>query len=213
MPRSEAPAAALRDQLRIVIVGHVDHGKSTLVGRLLHDTDSLSEDKLAQVRAISAKRGLDLEWSFLLDALQIERDQGITVDTTQVWFRTAKRRYVIIDAPGHKEFLRNMLSGAANADDSVASSRSANSESLIVASMVRRSNTGRVGSTRRMRSRIASPGAAADPAERTAPSATAARGASGAIGSRTRMDPKRAVRRGRAGSRGIRLVIGMRSSV
>ncbi len=103
----------------IVIVGHVDHGKSTLVGRILHDTNSLPDDKVAQLRALSEKRGLDLEWSFLLDALQIERDQGITVDTTQVWFRTPQRRYVIIDAPGHKEFLRNMLSGAAQAEAAI----------------------------------------------------------------------------------------------
>src|SRR5215470_13136425 len=77
--------------LPIVIVGHVDHGKSTLVGRLLHDTDTLPEGRLAQLRAISDKRGGELEWSFLLDALQLERDQGITVDTTQIWFATAHR--------------------------------------------------------------------------------------------------------------------------
>ncbi len=105
--------------LPIVIVGHVDHGKSTLVGRLLHDTNSLPEGKLAQLRAISEKRGTELEWSFLLDALQLERDQGITVDTTQIWFHTAKRRYVIIDAPGHKEFLRNMVTGASRAEAAV----------------------------------------------------------------------------------------------
>lgn len=114
--RSEVAAPGT---MPIVIVGHVDHGKSTLIGRLLHDTDSLPEDRVAQVRAISAKRGLEIEWSFLLDALQLERDQGITVDTTQVWFRTQQRRYVIIDAPGHKEFLRNMLSGAASAEGAV----------------------------------------------------------------------------------------------
>lgn len=114
-----SPHTARLKAMPIVIVGHVDHGKSTLVGRLLHDTGSLPDDKMAQVRALSAKRGLDLEWSFLLDALQIERDQGITVDTTQVWFSTPTRRYVIIDAPGHKEFLRNMLSGAASAEAAV----------------------------------------------------------------------------------------------
>ncbi|MBI1777825.1 MAG: adenylyl-sulfate kinase [Proteobacteria bacterium] len=103
----------------IVIVGHVDHGKSTLVGRLLHDTNSLSDAKVAQLRAMSAKRGLDVEWSFLLDALQVERDQGITVDATQVWFQTLRRRYVIIDAPGHREFLRNTLTGAASADAAI----------------------------------------------------------------------------------------------
>lgn len=103
----------------IVIVGHVDHGKSTLVGRLLHDTDSLPEGKLEQLKAVSEKRGLEFEWSFLLDALQVERDQGITVDTTQIWFTTPRRRYVIIDAPGHKEFLKNMVTGAAQADAAI----------------------------------------------------------------------------------------------
>lgn len=103
----------------IVIVGHVDHGKSTLVGRLLHDTDSLPTGKLEQLKAVSEKRGLEFEWSFLLDALQVERDQGITVDTTQIWFTTQQRRYVIIDAPGHKEFLKNMVTGAAQADAAI----------------------------------------------------------------------------------------------
>lgn len=103
----------------IVIVGHVDHGKSTLVGRLLHETGSLPTGKVEQLRAVSEKRGLEFEWSFLLDALQVERDQGITVDTTQIWFHTAERRYVIIDAPGHKEFLKNMVTGAAQADAAI----------------------------------------------------------------------------------------------
>ncbi len=102
--------------LPIVVVGHVDHGKSTLIGRVLHDTGSLPDGKVEQLRAVSQKRGLEFEWSFLLDALQIERDQGITVDITQTWFRTALRRYVVIDAPGHTEFLKNMVTGAAKAD-------------------------------------------------------------------------------------------------
>ena len=105
--------------LPIVIVGHVDHGKSTLVGRLLHDTDSLPEGRLAQLRASSDKRGGELEWSFLLDALQLERDQGITVDVSHIWFSSKRRRYVIIDAPGHKEFLRNMVTGASRAEAAV----------------------------------------------------------------------------------------------
>jgi len=102
--------------LRIALAGHVDHGKSTLVGRLVHDTGSLPEGKLEAIRASSAKRGMPFEWAFLLDAFQAERDQGITIDTTQVWLKTRKRGYTLVDAPGHKEFLRNMVTGAAAAD-------------------------------------------------------------------------------------------------
>ncbi len=108
-----------RPQLRVVIVGHVDHGKSTLVGRLLHETGSLPDGKLAALKAASARRGMPFEWSFLLDALQTERDQGITIDTTQIRFRTKSRDVVLIDAPGHAEFLRNMITGAAQADGAV----------------------------------------------------------------------------------------------
>ena len=84
----------------IVIVGHVDHGKSTLIGRLLHDTGSLPNGKVDELRAQAERRGAGFEWSFVMDALQIERDQAITIDTTRIWFHSAARRYVIIDAPG-----------------------------------------------------------------------------------------------------------------
>jgi bifunctional enzyme CysN/CysC len=104
------------EQLKIVIVGHVDHGKSTLVGRLLNDTGSLPEGKLDKVKAACARRGMPFEWAFVMDGLQAERDQNITIDTAQIWFRTPKRQYVIIDAPGHKEFLKNMVTGAASAE-------------------------------------------------------------------------------------------------
>jgi bifunctional enzyme CysN/CysC len=104
------------EQLKIVIVGHVDHGKSTFVGRLFYDTGSLPEGKLEQLQAIAQRRGVPFEWANLMDALQSERDQNITIDTAQIWFQTPKRQYVIIDAPGHKEFLKNMVTGAANAE-------------------------------------------------------------------------------------------------
>ncbi len=104
------------EQLKIVIVGHVDHGKSTFVGRLFNDTGSLPEGKLEQLQKIAERRGVPFEWANLMDALQSERDQNITIDTAQIWFHTAKRQYVIIDAPGHKEFLKNMITGAANAE-------------------------------------------------------------------------------------------------
>jgi bifunctional enzyme CysN/CysC len=123
IPIRKSPAAATSPvdadstrQLKIVIVGHVDHGKSTFVGRLLHDTGSLPEGKLEQLQQIAERRGMPFEWANLMDALQAERDQNITIDTAQIWFRTQQRQYVIIDAPGHKEFLKNMVTGAASAE-------------------------------------------------------------------------------------------------
>jgi phosphoadenylyl-sulfate reductase (thioredoxin) len=105
-----------RPLIRIVMVGHVDHGKSTLIGRLLHETGSLPDGKLDALKAVSERRGMRFEWSFVLDALQTERDRGITLDTSQMRFRTPARDVVLIDAPGHAELLRNMITGAAQAD-------------------------------------------------------------------------------------------------
>jgi bifunctional enzyme CysN/CysC len=112
-------AQAARALVRVVIVGHVDHGKSTLIGRLLHEAGALPDGKLDALKAMSARRGMRFEWSFLLDALQAERDQGITIDTSQIRLRTPARDIVLIDAPGHAEFLRNMITGAAQGDAAV----------------------------------------------------------------------------------------------
>lgn len=122
-----SPVSALRSplsednsrRLRVVFVGHVDHGKSTLIGRIFYDTNSLPDGKIEQVKAACKEEGMDFEYAFLLDALLEEQAQNITIDTTQKEFRTDKRPYVIIDAPGHKEFLKNMITGAASADAAV----------------------------------------------------------------------------------------------
>lgn len=106
--------------LRIVIVGHVDHGKSTLVGRLLHDAGALPEGKYEQIQNVCRTRGVPFEWAFLMDALQAERDQNITIDVSQIAFKSAQERpCILIDAPGHKEFLKNMITGAARADAAI----------------------------------------------------------------------------------------------
>jgi bifunctional enzyme CysN/CysC len=107
------------ERLKIVIVGHVDHGKSTLIGRLFYDTNSLPDGKVEAIQKACAAEGMDFEYAFLLDALLEEQEQNITIDTTQIQFKTDRRQYVIIDAPGHKEFLKNMITGAASADAAI----------------------------------------------------------------------------------------------
>jgi bifunctional enzyme CysN/CysC len=104
---------------KIVFVGHVDHGKSTLIGRILTETGSLPDGKIESLRKACAAQGQPFEYAFVLDALSEEQEQSITIDTTQIQFRSARRDYVIIDAPGHQEFLKNMITGAANADAAV----------------------------------------------------------------------------------------------
>lgn len=104
------------ENLNIVIVGHVDHGKSTLLGRLYADTGSLPDGKLEKVQAICRQQGKEFEYAFLFDAFLEEQEQGITIDTARTFFMWKGRQYIIIDAPGHKEFLKNMISGAARAE-------------------------------------------------------------------------------------------------
>jgi len=105
-----------KQQMNIVIAGHVDHGKSTVIGRLLADTGSLPEGKLEQVKQNCRKNSKPFEYAFLIDALKDEQSQGITIDTARVFFETAKRHYIILDAPGHIEFLKNMVTGASRAE-------------------------------------------------------------------------------------------------
>ena len=103
----------------LVVAGHIDHGKSTLIGRLLYDTNSLAFDKISEAKKASQGLGVEMEFAYLLDHLQEERSAGMTIDTTMVFLKSKKREYAIIDSPGHAEFIKNMLTGASRANGAI----------------------------------------------------------------------------------------------
>jgi bifunctional enzyme CysN/CysC len=108
-----------KEQMHVVVVGHVDHGKSTIIGRLLADTNSLPKGKLEAIREKTLKSGRPFEFAYLIDALKDEQAQSITIDSARVFFQSNKRNYIIIDAPGHIEFIKNMVTGASHAEAAI----------------------------------------------------------------------------------------------
>ena len=108
-----------RETVNIVITGHVDHGKSTLIGRLLFDTHSVPKDKILEIEKASKASGKELDFAFFVDQFREERERLMTMDTSRIGFRSGKRDYVIIDSPGHEELIKNMMTGASSADAAV----------------------------------------------------------------------------------------------
>jgi bifunctional enzyme CysN/CysC len=116
--RVVAQESAGKDLLRFSAIGSVDDGKSTLIGRLLHDTQSIYEDQLSTLKADSARVGTgpEIDFALLTDGLKAEREQGITIDVAYRYFSTPKRHFIIADTPGHEQYTRNMVTGASTAN-------------------------------------------------------------------------------------------------
>jgi bifunctional enzyme CysN/CysC len=105
-----------KELLRLVVVGSVDDGKSTLIGRLLHDTNGVYDDQLLAVKRASSQAGMEIDFSLFTDGLKAEREQGITIDVAYRYFSTDKRKFIIADTPGHIQYTRNMATGASTAN-------------------------------------------------------------------------------------------------
>ena len=106
-------------RVNLVVVGHKDHGKSTLIGRLLYDSGAIPEQKLREIREELKASGKEFEFAYIMDSLEEERTGGLTIDIMQTPFRSGRYDYVIIDCPGHREFIRKMLTGASQADAAI----------------------------------------------------------------------------------------------
>jgi bifunctional enzyme CysN/CysC len=116
--RQLAESGSAKDLLRFITCGSVDDGKSTLIGRLLHDSKLIPEDQLSSLVKDSARHGTtgpDIDLALLVDGLEAEREQGITIDVAYRFFTTAKRSFIVADTPGHEQYTRNMATGASNA--------------------------------------------------------------------------------------------------
>lgn len=106
-------------KINLVVVGHKDHGKSTLIGRLLYDSEAIPEQKLKEIREELKRSGKEFEFAFILDSLEEERNGGLTIDIMHTPFKSDRYFYTIIDCPGHKEFIQKMLTGASQADAAI----------------------------------------------------------------------------------------------